>query len=117
MHAAAALNKKALVCWGGTSPEKLGYNMHKNLRRKVCPTPECHRPNSYLFDTQSSGFLWDCKYSDECMNYTADEILENFKILNEEVYDMVDVKADDITPIKEEKECACDAADCNRKTC
>jgi hypothetical protein len=81
MHSAAVMNKKALVCWGGTSPLKLGYEMHMNLRKKNCPTPECHRPNSYLFDVQPNGFMWDCKYSDECMNYSADDILTGFQEL------------------------------------
>ena len=30
-HAAAALDKPSVVCWVSTKPEKLGYNIHKNI--------------------------------------------------------------------------------------
>lgn len=78
-HASAALNKKALVLWMGTSPDRLGYKLHKNLRRNSCKTPECHRPNSYAFDIQPNGFPWDCPYSDACRDYDAKLILKEYK--------------------------------------
>ena len=78
IHGAAAVHKKALVLWGGTSPAVLGYEFHENMTRRVCDTPMCHRPNSYLFDVQPTGFLWECPHDDACMNYEAAEILESF---------------------------------------
>lgn len=91
MHAAAAFDKKSLVCWAGTSPEKLGYEMHTNLRQKKCRTPECHRPNSYAYDVQPNGTIWDCPYKDICTDYDAELILTTFKQLKGELYES-DVK-------------------------
>jgi hypothetical protein len=90
-HACAALNKKALVLWAGTNPEKLGYELHTNLRRNVCATPECHRPNSYAFDMQPNGAVWDCPFSDVCRNYEAETIINAFKEMKGESY-ITDVK-------------------------
>jgi hypothetical protein len=87
MHACAALGVKALVAWMGTSPDRLGYDMHKNLRRlKSCVTPECHRPNSYAFDYQPNGAIWDCPFSDACRDYTAQEIIDAYKEMKGEDY-------------------------------
>ena len=89
-HAAASnfINKKGIVCWAGTSPKVLGYETHINLTKEVCPTPFCHRPNSYLFDVQPHGALWDCKYGEKCRKYSAEEIIkvfeENFENKKEE---------------------------------
>lgn len=80
-HVAAAFDKKAVVCWGATNPKLLGYEKHHNITREVCKTPMCHRPNSYLFDVSYDGQLWDCPYSDACMDHDAQEIL---KILKED---------------------------------
>lgn len=85
-HASACFDKKALVLWAGTSPERLGYPLHKNLRKKVCSTPECHRPNSYAFDIQQNGMMWNCPYSEECCNYSSDEILDAYKEMVGERY-------------------------------
>jgi len=78
LHGTAVFKKEAIVCWAGTSPEVLGYSFHKNLRRAVCPTPECHRPNSYLFDLEPNGFQWECPYNDKCTGYESSEILKAF---------------------------------------
>lgn len=78
-HAAAGLNIKSLVLWAGTSPDRLGYKIHKNLRRNECPTPECHRPNSYMFDVKTTGVPWDCPYADACTNYEAQFIYKAYK--------------------------------------
>jgi len=84
-HAAASksLNNPGIVCWGGTSPKCLGYDKHINLIKKVCSTPFCHRPNSYLFDKQAHGAMWDCIYGDKCMkSFTADKIVDAYLELN-----------------------------------
>lgn len=78
-HASAALKKKSLVLWAGTSPDTLGYTMHENMRRDACPTPECHRPNSYLFDIDASGFGWECPFNNACTDqYDAAAVLKRF---------------------------------------
>jgi hypothetical protein len=76
MHAAAAFSKQAVVCWGGTSPAILGYECHVNLTKDVCPTPRCHRPNSYLMDYLAGGKSWECPYGQRCMLYSPDEIID-----------------------------------------
>lgn len=80
-HAAAADNieKKGIVCWGGTSPICLGYDRNINLRRQACKTPECHRPNSYAFDLQAHQALWACLENEKCMKYNVDEIMKKFE--------------------------------------
>ena len=77
-HGTAAFKKKSLVLWGGTNPKVLGYPHNLNLTRKVCDNPMCHRPNSYLFDIEPTGFMWDCPFNDKCMEYSAEEILKSF---------------------------------------
>lgn len=87
-HACAIFEKKALVLWGGTHPSCLGYPSAINLTQKKCDNPHCHRPNSYLFDFETTGFMWDCPYDSECMNYSSEYILNNFfKILEEEKHE------------------------------
>lgn len=78
MHGSAVFKNQAIACWAGTSPITLGYDFQINLRRDACPTPECHRPNSYLFDVEPSGFQWECPYSDKCTDYESSTILDAF---------------------------------------
>ena len=78
-HTAAAMNVPGVVVWGGTSPKRLGYDFHCNLTKSVCPTPFCHRPNSYIFDANPSGFIWNCPHDEKCMDYDADEIIKAFE--------------------------------------
>jgi hypothetical protein len=78
-HAAAALDVLGVVVWGGTSPDKLGYAQQHNLVRKVCPTPFCHRPDSYVFDSSSIGAVWNCPYNTKCLEYDADEIVTAYE--------------------------------------
>ena len=74
-HAAAALRKRAVVLWRGTSPVCLGYPSHVNLEpAHLCPTPFCHRPNSFLFDQAPGGGPWQCPHSEQCADFDHDEI-------------------------------------------
>lgn len=75
-HACAAIDKEAVVLWGGTSPKLLGYKIHKNMFQIKCPTPFCNRPNSFLFDTTPYGVPWECEHSDVCMEYSVDDIIK-----------------------------------------
>ena len=83
-HAVASFKRKSLVVWGGSNPKVLGYTSNKNIFLKKCPTPMCHRPNSYLFDFEGNGFMWDCPHNDICMDYKLDFILNSFIKLLEE---------------------------------
>jgi len=78
LHGTAMFKKKCLSLWGGTNPKCLGYDINVNLTRQVCDNPMCHRPNSFLFDVESTGFPWDCQHNDACMDYKAEEILKAF---------------------------------------
>lgn len=83
-HACAVFKKQSLVLWGGTSPRVLGYDSNVNLTKEACPNPMCHRPNSYLFDIEPTGYMWDCPHNDICMHYDPDYIVEQVeKILPE----------------------------------
>lgn len=77
-HACAGAGKKAIVFWGGTNPKVLGYSENINITRKACDTPMCHRPNSYMFDFEPTGFMWDCPHDDACMDYTAEKVIKEF---------------------------------------
>jgi hypothetical protein len=78
MHASACYKRQALSLWSGTNPDVLGYDCHVNLRKNVCETPECHRPNSYLFDIEPNGYQWECSVDNKCCDYTAQEVIEAF---------------------------------------
>jgi len=78
-HAARAMDVNGVVCWGGTKPERLGYPENVNLKKSVCPTPFCHRPNSYIFDSNPSGFIWNCPHDEKCMEYEVDEIIAAYE--------------------------------------
>jgi hypothetical protein len=78
-HASMCFGQKGLVLWGGTNPKCLGYEAHKNLIREVCPMPMCHRPDSYMFDTNNVNGMWNCPHNAICMDYDADEIIKAYE--------------------------------------
>lgn len=79
-HAAACnqILKPGIVFWGGTSAESLGYPIHHNWEVEVCPTPACHRPNSYLMDMQVNGQMWDCPWGEPCMTRDIKDFEKHF---------------------------------------
>ena len=81
-HASAirGREKRGIVLWGGTNPKLLGYKHNINLTRKVCDTPFCHRPNTFLFDISVNGRLWTCPYKNKCMDYSTDEVVNNIDV-------------------------------------
>ena len=78
-HAAAALVMPSVVCWSGTSPKLLGYDLHRNLVHRACATPMCGRPNSHLFDMTAMDLPWTCPFADACLQHPLDSILEAVK--------------------------------------
>lgn len=78
-HASALFMNKGVVCWGGTSPNKLGYEHNINLTKQACPTPFCHRPDSYVFDQNPNMGMWNCPHDSACMNFDADEIIQAYE--------------------------------------
>jgi len=114
MHACASpqLNKSGIVCWAGTNPKKLGYDIHINLEKKVCSTPQCHRPNSYLFDIGQDGKPWSCPYGELCTKYTSEEILTelaNYENSQQMVFEEAPIETTDNT-----KEPCTDNCHCNK---
>lgn len=75
-HVAAAFKRTSIVCWAGTNPNLLGYPVHINLRHGVCPTPECHRPNTYLYDLDATQNIWRCPYGEPCRAYDVNTLAE-----------------------------------------
>ena len=86
-HGAAALGVPGVVVWGGTSPDKLGYTEHVNLTRKVCPTPFCHRPDSFVFDASNIGTVWECPHDEPCLKYDADDIIAAYEGIDFDIKD------------------------------
>jgi ADP-heptose:LPS heptosyltransferase len=78
-HAAAAFNKQSIVYFGGTSPKVLGYSCHQNISQEKCPTPFCHRPNTYLFDYLPNGQIWDCQPKSACMKFDLNEMIKQIQ--------------------------------------
>jgi hypothetical protein len=74
-HAAKALGKKAIVLWGSTRPQCLGYQSHVNLWRNSCNTPLCNRPNSYIGDFTADGRPWICPYGHTCIQHDPINII------------------------------------------
>lgn len=79
LHASACFKKPVIALWAGTSPITLGYPNDINIRRNVCETPECHRPNSFLFDITTSGYAWECPVNNICCDHSAEEVLKEFE--------------------------------------
>lgn len=61
-HAAGALRLPSVVCWIGTRPSKLGYNIHKN----ICPSQDSiifsHMLDSTLIDKEFVGVPHQCNF-------------------------------------------------------
>jgi len=68
-HACGALNKKAVVLWGGTDAKVLGYDTNVNITNGKCKA--CHLPNCYLNEPN-----WDCEKGEICMDFDAEEIIK-----------------------------------------
>jgi hypothetical protein len=70
-HTAAALGKKALVCWPIDNVKRLGYDCHYNLVSSA-PTIETHMIDSYLHDFNISGELHECPFTEDSLFPVAD---------------------------------------------
>jgi len=74
-HMAAAMDKKGVVLWGGTSSKSWGYEKDINLNGKCSQdTLFCSRPYLRdLGDFNSSGAKWMCP-NPTCMDLDAEEV-------------------------------------------
>lgn len=62
-HAAAALMLPSTVCWIGTSPDKLGYNIHKNILAKEHAKIFTHLIDGILLEKEFAGFTNQCNFN------------------------------------------------------
>ena len=75
-HAAAALNKKSIVLWVGTSPKVFGYDIHTNIEAKL-PQRANQLIGSYTFDYQFENNIHECPYMNVNNMFNLEEILHS----------------------------------------
>lgn len=82
-HAWVALGKKdAVVLWGATRKNSLGYSQNVNLEpaKNCCKYGGgCGRPEMHVGDWEGNAQPWQCPYDSACMNYSAAEIVKKVK--------------------------------------
>lgn len=71
-HVAAAVNKKSIVLWNGTSPKVFGYDLHTNIETKI--PYDFKLPGSYLFDFDFNGNEVEYPFTPEDKLFDIDEI-------------------------------------------
>jgi len=76
-HAAAALNLPSVVCWIGTKPEKLGYNLHKNILAKNSAKAFYHPIDGIVSEQEFIGLSHQCNI-DLMKAFDINEILRCF---------------------------------------
>jgi ADP-heptose:LPS heptosyltransferase len=77
LHAWHALGKSgAIVLWGGTHQNCLGYPDDINMTNKECKCPDIHcmRPDGALGDVEGDG-PWVCPRDAECMQFEPERIV------------------------------------------
>jgi hypothetical protein len=74
-HASAALMLPSVVCWIGTSPDKLGYNIHQNIRAKDSANIFTHNIDGIILEKEFVGMPHQC-------NYKLDEAFDKQEILS-----------------------------------
>lgn len=62
-HASAALMLPSVVCWIGTSPDKLGYNIHKNIQAKDSAKMFTHNIDGIIMEKEFVGLPHQCDYN------------------------------------------------------
>jgi len=62
-HAAASLMLPSTVCWIGTSPDILGYNIHKNILAKDQSKIFIHNIDGIVMEKEFSGLPHQCEYN------------------------------------------------------
>jgi hypothetical protein len=74
-HACAALMLPSVVCWIGTSPDKLGYNIHQNIRAKDSASIFTHNIDGIILEKEFVGIPHQC-------NYKLDQAFDKQEILS-----------------------------------
>lgn len=81
LHAWHALSKSgAIVLWGGTHQNCLGYPDDLNMSNKECKCPDLHcmRPDGALGDVEGDG-PWVCPRDAECMKFEPGRIIDELR--------------------------------------
>jgi hypothetical protein len=73
-HAAAALGQKSTVLWIATQPKIFGYKLHNNIGPKK-EYLDGHI-DSYLFDYNFTGTIYECPYKDPSEIHDVDAIVK-----------------------------------------
>ena len=76
-HASAAFMLKSTVLWIGTSPNKLGYKIHKNITPKQESEKFIHYIDGIFSETEFSGISHQCNLDIENM-FDINEIIKDF---------------------------------------
>ena len=62
-HASAALMMPSTVCWIGTHPDKLGYNIHNNILAKDQAKIFNHNIDGIIMEKEFAGIPHQCNYN------------------------------------------------------
>jgi hypothetical protein len=73
-HAAVALNLPSVVLWVATNPKLFGYDIHNNIVANL--DSQIPLPNSYLFDYNFHGQIWECPIFEGDILFNIDEIVQ-----------------------------------------
>jgi hypothetical protein len=76
-HACAALNLQSTVLWIGTSPNKLGYNIHNNILPKKESRFFTHNLEGIIMDKEFTGIPHQCDIDLNNL-FNVEDILKNF---------------------------------------
>ena len=74
-HAAAALKLPSTVLWVATNPTLFGYDLHTNIKANIPNTIPL--PDSYLFDYNFHGALYECPVFEGDILFDINKILES----------------------------------------
>lgn len=72
-HASAALNLPSVVLWVATNPHLFGYSSNSNIVANL--QDKISLPNSYLFDYNFHGEIWECPIFADDILFDMNEIV------------------------------------------
>lgn len=78
-HGSSALNLPSVVLWIATNPILFGYNLHTNIKANI--QSEIPLPNSYLFDYNFHGQIWECPIFEGDILFDIEEIIDKINNL------------------------------------
>lgn len=73
-HGAAAMRLPSVVLWVATNPKIFGYDIHENIVANI--ESEIPLPNSYLFDYNFHGQIWECPIFEGDILFNIEDIVD-----------------------------------------